>query len=262
MTMGTPRRSIWQWLPGRLMVVLLIGLFLASVTDTVTAVRVSPDISIQVVQSIVEPGGIVRYKIQVDNTPSDEALKRLEVTVPYQSNQMTLIGRKLRSDKDWIKEVSGSKVTVQFEGIGAKSARSATLEFQTRPDLPDSTVIEGRGKYSWYSDNASDSGDTNRFRVTIQNPNILPQATIVPPGGPAGTVFTMSANRLAPRDYVVTWLNLPDGSVLPLSLAGYADLAGNIQLSYNSTGLAPGNYTMVLYASESGREYTVSFIIQ
>jgi hypothetical protein len=44
-----------------------------------------------------------------------------------------------------------------------------------------------------------------------------------------------------------------------LRLSGTADDGGNIQLQFDSAGLAPGYYGLVLHGLDSGREYLLPF---
>jgi hypothetical protein len=44
-----------------------------------------------------------------------------------------------------------------------------------------------------------------------------------------------------------------------LPLSGKANAAGNIQMQFDSAGLAPGYYGLVLHGLDSGREYLLPF---
>lgn len=226
----------------------------------------APSIRVEVLNSPVNPNDVVRIKTTVDNNQNrdNRDLNRVEVTIPYSSSIMTLDGRKLRSDKDWIREITGSRVVIQFGTIRAGSSRSATLEFTVNPGVPDSTVYENRARYRWSTSTANNDGRTGTYRIVVFDPNIPAQATITPQVAPAGTEFTITANRFGSNEQVITWLNMPNGTAQPLPLAGNADAAGNIRLEYNSSrGMAPGTYSIVLNGNgSSGRQYVVPFTIQ
>ncbi len=226
----------------------------------------APAIRVEVLNSPVNPNDVVRIKTTIDNNQNrdNRDLNRVEVTIPYSSSIMTLDGRKLRSDKDWIREITGSRVVIQFGTIRAGTSRSATLEFTVNPGVPDSTVYENRASYRWSTTTASNNGRTGTYRIVVFDPNIPAQATITPQVAPAGTAFTITANRFGSNEQVITWLNLPDGTAQPLPLAGNADAAGNIRLEYDSSrGMAPGNYSIVLNGDgSSGRQYVVPFTIR
>ncbi len=78
---------------------------------------------------------------------------------------------------------------------------------------------------------------------------------------PAGTKHSFSSNRFLPGEAITTWLNTPQG-VRALSLRGTADAQGSLTLSYTSTGLAKGNYQLVLYGNRSGLTGVASFLVQ
>ncbi len=88
--------------------------------------------------------------------------------------------------------------------------------------------------------------------------NVARRAVITPNTGPAGMTFEVAARGFQANEQVVTWLNTPT-NVQGLRLSGAASATGNIQLQFDSTGLAPGYYGLVLHGRGSGREYLLPF---
>jgi hypothetical protein len=81
---------------------------------------------------------------------------------------------------------------------------------------------------------------------------------VAPQAAPSGATFAVVASRFQRGEQVVTWLNTPSG-VQGLSLAGTADEGGKVQLQFDSAGLAPGFYGLVLHGRDSGREHLLPF---
>ncbi len=88
--------------------------------------------------------------------------------------------------------------------------------------------------------------------------NVTGSAAITPNTGPAGMTFNVAARGFQANEQVVTWLNTPT-SVQRLPLSGTARATGNIQLQFESAGLAPGYYGLVVHGRDSGREYLLPF---
>jgi hypothetical protein len=59
---------------------------------------------------------------------------------------------------------------------------------------------------------------------------------------------------------VVTWLNTPTAGQ-GLQLSGATDAGGDIRLQFDSSGLAPGYYGLVLHGLDSEHEYVLPFIV-
>ena len=88
--------------------------------------------------------------------------------------------------------------------------------------------------------------------------NVTKPAVITPTTGPAGMTFEVAARGFQANEQVVTWLNTPT-SVQGLPLSGTASARGNIQLEFDSVGLVPGYYGLVVHGLDSGREYLLPF---
>jgi hypothetical protein len=240
--------------------VLLAGLLLAPLAGVrVARAEDTPDVEADEIPDIVSPGETLRYKFTVENW-TDMELIETEIKLPYNTDILTPSGSQLNDEDDWISDISDGQVTITFGNIEEDDSRSASIEFEVNPNTPDSTELKVEAEYTWYSMNRSGSGTTDELEVLILNPNVQPQATITPEAGPPGTVYQITANRFWPYENVVTWLNTPTG-VQELELHGQADNPGTIQLTFDSTGLTPGNYSLVLHGMDSGHERVVGFTV-
>jgi hypothetical protein len=252
-----PRGGRQRYTFPALIVLALAGLLLA--TPAVRADDV-PDVDVDVVDSTVSPGETLRYKITVENW-TDYELVRVDVKIPYNTDLLTPSGSDLNDEDDWVSKASEGDLVMTFGRIEDDDSRSATIELEVNPNAPDNTEIDHKADYVWYSETDSGSGRTEDFEAVILNPAAQPGANIAPDAGPAGTVFQVEATRFAADEPVITWLNLPDGSTQALELHGTTDDQGTIRLQFDSSGLVPGSYSIVLYGKESERERVAGFRI-
>src|SRR5215813_9159126 len=111
---------------------------------------IAPDIDVGPVTPTAAAGGTLMYKIQVhnDNTASED-LTRVDVTIRYDPNTLTLIDSKLRDKNDWVSKVGGGKATVQFGTIDQQDERSATLVFQVNPAVAAGAPILADASFDW-----------------------------------------------------------------------------------------------------------------
>jgi hypothetical protein len=253
-----------RWLrataPG-LAVVLVVGLLLTPFTGiSVARADDTPTVEADVFPDVLSPGDTLRYKFTVENWTEMEIIET-EVRLPYNTDILTPSGSRLNDEDDWISQASEGQVTVVFGEIEDDDSRSATIEFTINPNTPDSTELDVKAEYNWYSANRVGSGTTEDLEVLILNPGAEPQANITPEAGPPGTVYTITANRFRPGETVVTWLNTPNG-VKDLDLYGQAGNPGTIELKFDSSGLTSGDYSLVLHGTESETERVVFFTVQ
>jgi hypothetical protein len=216
---------------------------------------IAPDIDVGPVTPTATAGGTLMYKIQVhnDNTASED-LTRVDVTIRYDPNTLTLIDSKLRDKNDWVSKVDGGKVTVQFGKIDQQDERSATLIFQVNPAVAAGAPILADASFDWRTADADGAGGLAIDNVIAVSSNVPVPAATAPNAGPVGTTFEVVATGFQAHEQVVTWLNTST-AVKGLPLSGKANAAGDIQMQFDTAGLAPGYYGLVLHGLDSGREY-------
>jgi hypothetical protein len=67
-----------------------------------------------------------------------------------------------------------------------------------------------------------------------------------------------SVRNYFPEEKIFTWLNAP-GGVIETKLSGQASEEGAAGLDFNTSRLAPGKYSMVLYGETSKTTLVVPF---
>lgn len=253
----TPR---WQRIAALLAVafVLAAGVLLAGGAQVAHADD-TPTIEVDEIPDVATPNETLKYKFIIQNW-TDMEIVHAEFKLPYNTDILTPINSELYDEDDWVKEASNGDVVVIFGPVEDDEERSAVIEFAINPNTPDSTALRVEAEYTWQSQERSGSGSVD-LETIVLNPNVQPQATITPEAGPPGTIFTIRANRFEPYETVVTWLNTPTG-VQELDLYGQAENPGTIELTFDSSGLAPGDYSLVLHGTDSGHERVVPFGIR
>jgi hypothetical protein len=243
-----------------LMAVLTIPLGNAGVAYAApNTAAIAPDIDVGPVTPTAAAGGTILYKIQVhnDNTASED-LARVDVTIRYDPNTLTLIDSKLRDKSDFVSKVGGGKATVQFGKIDQQDERSATLIFHVNAAVADGAPILSDASFDWRTADAEGTGGLAVDNVIAVSSNVAVPAVTAPNAGLVGTTFEVVATGFQAHEQVVTWLNTST-AVLGLPLSGKASAGGNIQMQFDSVGLAPGYYGLVLHGLDSGREYLLPF---
>lgn len=262
------RPSIWHWFSlkpimlGLSGVLTVAGLVFGSVGSAYAAQStktIAPDIEVTPLTAQAMPGGTLMYKFHVNNNNvASQILTRVDVTIRYDQNTLTLVDSKLRSSSDFVSKVKDGKATVQFGEIDQGDERSATLIFHVNAAAPLGAPILTDGSYQWWSTNAWNEGGLTISNVIVSS---TPATTAISPAsGPADTIFQIYVTGFEPGEQVVTWLNTPAG-VQPLALSGTADGNGTVQLQFNSAGLAPGNYSVVVHGLDSDYNSVLSFTI-
>ncbi len=211
----------------------------------------------------VARGGQLEHVIVVNNYGDGEA-EGVAVTLPYRSDQMVVIGSQFSDNRDWVSEVTDSRVVVRFGPVAPGAERSATLFFRVNAFLPDNTVLSVRADYAWDDGRGGGEWRSNWAPVLVGGGNDNADWVWVTAdrlSGPAGTTFTFFSDRFIPGEGVHLWLNTPTG-VAPLDRREIADLFGRVWVDFSSAGLAPGSYQIVLYGARSQLTGVQTFIVQ
>lgn len=84
--------------------------------------------------------------------------------------------------------------------------------------------------------------------------------TAKPGSGAAGTIFSFSAQNFVPDETIATYVRWPeDYNFVEADVLFKVDNDGNASWTWDSTGVPPGNYTMVV-VSQTNPERTASLV--
>jgi hypothetical protein len=197
----------------------------------------------------VTPGEVLTIQINIENT-GNAANGRFNVYLPYNRNQLEVIGSDTSAaNGDWVSSVTNNWVTVTFGGASAGSGRVAYVYFRVRPTAAIGSLVQIQAEYD-----CPGGCRTNTVRVEVRSDNSQPgdQITlaVTPDRGLPGTCHVFSTDQFRPREGVSTWLNTPTG-VEALSLVGTTDAAGAISLRFCSNGRPLGDYSLVVFGTQS-----------
>ena len=222
------------------------------------AVSVWPSPSIRVMR-----GATLQYELRVKNYGEGGA-NQVRVTLPYVGSQMRARDSSFTRSTDWVSALTSDRVTVTFGPIAPGQSVTAQVRFTVSTTLPDDTVINMRASYDWSDAGGSSSWRTNWAPLLVGSGNATASwlwMTVNPSAGAPGTTHRFFTDRFIPGEGIVTWLNTPAG-VKALTLKGTADTYGRVTLDFSSSGLAPGNYSLVAYGARSNLTAVASFTVR
>ncbi|HEU5088232.1 MAG TPA: hypothetical protein VFT99_12330, partial [Roseiflexaceae bacterium] len=241
------------------------------------AAAADPDLDIDITADKLElkPGDTVGIKIHFTNSFT-ATLKSVIVKLEYDSSQLTPIGSDFQRDTDWVSELSDRRVFVTFQDIEAGRSRSGKVLFRVNQPQPGNTTVPVFGKYEWQTkddngfllkDGSGSKGGPDALIVApdgvLTDPNIIdsqPRVWIEPTVGGPGITFHAYASGFTAGEQVSIWLNTPIGpQAVPHEL--YANATGEVWPQFSGDGLAPGNYGLVIYGTESTQTLVVPFSV-
>jgi len=202
------------------------------------------------------------------------AVKKLpDYAVKYYIDQIAHDPEALSANFNWYRALDATmaqneqrktrRLTMPVLAIGGEKSAGAGVAntMKLAADDVQSAVIPGSGH--WVAEEAPEEllAALTAFLAPYREAaaaNVTKPAVITPNTGPAGMTFAVAAKGFQAKEQVVTWLNTP-ASVQGLQLSGTASAGGSIQLEFDSAGLAPGYYGLVLHGLDSRREYVLPF---
>lgn len=211
-------------------------------------------------QENVARGTVLEYEVFVSNRGTS-GTERLEVTIPLQRRTMQVLTVRFDDKASWVSAISEDAITMMFGKVASNGSKRAWVVFRIKDDAPSGTITaRAEARWSGGGDIRVRSDDT-AFYVGTAAPISGPAANVTPASGSAGTLLTFAAQRLYPEETLFTWVNAPDGKVLVTDLTGRTAKDGSAQLRYKTDGLAPGDYTMVIFSQVSKVTLVVPFRI-
>lgn len=228
-----------------------------SPADVVLTLWVTPSIR-------VARDGTLLYELRVANHGQGTA-KGAQITLPYNPQQAKLTNASfVTGSGDWVSAIGDTTITVNFGPIAPGAQRTGYVYQRVGAALPNDTVISTRASYTWSDNREGGSGTSNWTPVLVGGGNDTSAylwLAVNPASGKAGTIHRFYSDRFSPGEGIVTWLNTPSGAK-PLDLRTTADGYGRIWLDFASTGLTPGNYSLVAYGARSGLTAVSGFTVQ
>ena len=221
------------------------------------AVTLWPSPSIHVAR-----GGNVDYEIRLKNYGAGGA-SSTRVTLPFNNQQLAVVGSRFASASDWVSEVTSDRVVVTFGPAAPGEYRAATITFRANATLADNTLLNMRASYEWTDAGGSRQWRSNWTPLLARAANASAAwvwLSVDPVAGFPGTRHRFFTDRFIPGEGIRTWLNTPTG-VRPLTLQAVADMDGRVTLDFTSTGLPRGAYSMVLYGARSNLTAVASFTV-
>lgn len=266
-----PIRSAWFWGTRLALALALVLIVLASGSaapaaqaqdnreaDVMVTMRAEPSI-------LVARGDLLTYTVRVDNL-GDGATAYTRVEIPFDATKVSILDARFTSDNDYVYEIEDGILTVHVGEIGKDSSRSFTILMLVGSNLPDWTIIEMWSSFDWEDQygNYELNLNSNAAPVLVADVNVTSEfvwAVGDPTEGPAGTTFFFFSDRFVPDEDVEAWLEYPNGERNELSNRQNTDSNGRVHIHFESNGLQPGAYKMILIGEDSDLISVVDFTI-
>lgn len=257
-------RTFWNQLWRRGLLALLAALALcAGMAAPASAKPLAPDVVVTLRPDpgiFVTRGGILTYEVRAEKQSRGTAYS-INIIVPYDPEQLTLLGASFTDDRDWVTSRKPGKVEIFMRSTGPTRVRIARLSFRVNTQLPDYTAIGMRASYEW------DGGGMTRSNWTpvlvggsdLHDPHVWVGAQ---PGSAArGARVRFLSDRFLPGEEIALWLNTPDG-VRAINTRLEADLEGVVRYDYITSGLRPGAYSLVFAGISSDLIGVGAFVVE
>jgi hypothetical protein len=216
----------------------------------------------------VAPGDIFTYTLQVQNTGPGVAYST-GVRMDLDPNVEVLDFRSPDS-RIYVDYVDATAVSVRFQDLGIGAATHAEIIARVRPGAAAGTLITSQATGFWDDTRIHRTRQSNTVTIKVgptENADThgLRQSLQVTPAGPvaAGTALSFRGAFFCQEEAISFWLNLPDDTVAVPGIAlGRSDMAGVMVKELDTTGLAPGTYTLIAHGWCSTVEGIGTFTIR
>jgi uncharacterized repeat protein (TIGR01451 family) len=215
----------------------------------------------------VAPGDLFTYTVRVRNDGPGTAFGT-GVRIALDSS-VEVLDFEPGESSSYVDYVGDDAVSVLFHTLDNGQAAQAQIVARMRPAAAPGTTITSRARVTWDDDQFHRTRQSNRITFQVgptadsgRHGLQQPLAVTPEPGVAAGTVLTLRGDFFSEDETVSFWLNLPDGAVAPDTALGRADSAGVVIVAVDTTGLAPGSYSLVAHGWDSTVEGVGAFTIR
>ncbi|NCC37234.1 MAG: carboxypeptidase regulatory-like domain-containing protein, partial [Chloroflexia bacterium] len=213
----------------------------------------------------VQRGATLSVEYRFRNQSSTDIIASDTLQVIYQQRLLTFTSVSPAPGDRYLFH-DGSAVAVEVTNVAPGEERRGRINFFVRRDAPLQSQI---GLFAVFRCSPSQTCNSNLAEVeVIANQDETTNGGtfamgVSPDRGPIGTAHIFQGSRFLPGEEFRTWLNLPGGGVMPLSITGNADAQGNIRFTFGSGGLTQaGFYSMVAHGMSSSVQNVAPFIVQ
>jgi hypothetical protein len=214
------------------------------------------------------------YDIIATNQGDDWA-RNTTITVPYESDKLSLVDVQFQGDRGWVKERGANTFVIQIARLNPGNKTTATVRFAKLPSATTNTGLTERATYAWLGGDVTVGGNA---RTNIPAPvalSVYPM-DVSQIAGEDKPTQRFTAGYFVPNEPVSFWCNMPDGTIHPL-LIGHdelvalehkisnfdkenhkygeymrADENGSITINLPPEHLSPGTYSVVAYGHWTG----------
>ncbi|NTW01431.1 MAG: hypothetical protein HGA19_08985 [Oscillochloris sp.] len=219
--------------------------------------RTSPSIA-------ATPSGIINYTIVAANHGKGAA-DNVTIKMPIDSANVKVLDASFSREGAWISNLTDDSLEIKTGKLNREGdIITTTVRLQVLPTVAPSTSLSNQLSYHWSDDVEGGDGTSNTTILTVENSENNAETyplNAALSSNETGTSLTFSSAIFAPKEPVGIWYNAPDGSVIP-GATFFAEADGSLTVSFDSTGLQPGNYTAVFYGHWTEFTAVAPFTIQ
>jgi uncharacterized repeat protein (TIGR01451 family) len=215
----------------------------------------------------VAPGGIFTFTITVKNNGPGEAFGT-GVRIPLDANLEVL---DFHSDDGhiFVDYVGDDAVSVLFHDIGPGASGTAQVIAGVRSTATAGTKITSRATAYWSDTVPHRTLKSNSVTFEVgptadSGLHGMQQTLLALPSDPvtAGTPVLFAGDFYGQEERISLWLNNPDGTVTSTTDYGLSDQDGILTFGIDTSGLAPGVYTIVGHGRCSNVEGVGTFTVK
>jgi hypothetical protein len=197
-------------------------------------------------------GSLVSYRVEVSNN-GDASASSARVNFDYSGDLIELIDVSF-SGEGFVTERGSSSISFKTGKLLRDGGSvTAVIRARVRSTAQVNAVIRSSTDYSYSDNTGGGGGNGNSTSVTVSaTTSTGPEQLVVAPNPPRprqGEPVSFDSGEdegFAPREELAVWYNAPDGSVVAVGRIR-ADQHGRARFQFDTTGLVPGDYSMVIY---------------
>jgi len=262
------------------------GVAAAATSNANTGRSVNLHITVQ--PSAAAPGASFTDAIVVANVGQNSA-NDVQVTVPFDSSTVQLLGVQFNQPGSWVTSVGPSEFQAHLGGIGGNGQDVQMIaSFANLPGHAPTNALPASIAYRYSDNGKTHNGTINTELMPVETLTVAQPAS-VSMTVTSGSTLPINSAIFAPGESVAFWYNAPDGQVLPLYIRSgkitterthqvqladgsthdrnngaylSADAQGAIAAPFSASDLTPGGYALVAHGTSSSATAVIPFQVQ
>lgn len=197
--------------------------------------------------STVTVGGTLTITVIIKNRGKGGA-KNTVLTLPI-DRRLTAIDARFSRGGAWVSALTATQMVIRIESLPSDDSVTATLRFRVEPSAAIGDALALQMSTQWADAAGGGAGQSNMSTLAVgaadRSEPVYPLQAEVSASQTAPSI-RFSTTIFAPGEPVGLWYNTPSGRAVTVGTVK-ADINGAITVSFSTSGLSPGAYSMVAY---------------